>query len=234
MNYAGQKYAGQTPLAVTGAGVSDALWVTYRWMSLGLAVTGLAALGVAHSPDLLETLVGNRILFFGLLFAQLGLVAAFSSVAARVSTPAAALMFFTYSALTGITFSTLFLVYTAASIGATFFVTAGAFAGLSFFGTVTKRDLGAVGRFGLFALVGLILASVVNMFLHSGGLQWAITVAGVLLFAGLTAYDTQRLRALFGRGEAIANLPLIGALTLYLDFINMFLFLLRIVGRRRN
>jgi len=220
MNYAGQKYAGQSPLAVTAESVSDALWVTYRWMSLGLAVTGLVALGVAHSPDLVETLVGNRILFYGLLFAQLGLVAAFSSVAVRVSTASAALMFFAYSALTGITFSTLFLVYTAGSIGETFFVTAGAFS--------------AMGRFGLFALIGLILASVVNMFLHSGGLQWAITVAGVLLFAGLTAYDTQRLKVLFGRGEPIANLPLIGALTLYLDFINMFLFLLRIVGRRRS
>jgi FtsH-binding integral membrane protein len=229
MNYAGQK-----SLAVTPETASDALWVTYRWMSLGLAVTGLVALGVAHSPDLVETLVGNRILFYVLLFAQLGLVMAFSSVASRVSTAAAAAMFFAYSALTGVTFSTLFLVYTAASIGSTFFVTAGAFAGLSIFGSVTKRDLSAVGRFGFFALIGLILASVVNMFVHSSGLDWVITLAGILIFAGLTAYDTQRLKDMFRRGDASANLPLIGALTLYLDFINMFLFLLRIVGRRRS
>ena len=143
-------------------------------------------------------------------------------------------MFFAYAALTGVTFSTLFLVYTASSIAATFFVTAGAFAGLSLFGLVTKRDLSAVGRFAIFALIGVIIASVVNMLLRSNGLDWIITVAGVLLFAGLTAYDTQRLRELFRRGEATANLPLVGALTLYLDFINMFLFLLRILGNRRR
>jgi FtsH-binding integral membrane protein len=229
MNYASQK-----SLAVTPEAVSDALWVTYRWMSLGLAATGLVALGVAHSPDLVEGLLANRILFYGILFAQLGLVMAFSSVASRVSTAAAAAMFFAYSALTGVTFSTLFLVYTASSIGSTFFVTAGAFAGLSVFGMATKRDLSAIGRFGFFALIGVILASLVNMFLRSSGLEWFISVAGVLLFAGLTAYDTQRLKDLFRRGDASANLPLIGALTLYLDFINMFLFLLRFMGRRRS
>jgi FtsH-binding integral membrane protein len=233
MNYS-RNYASQKSLAATPEGVSDALWVTYRWMSLGLAVTGVVALGVAHSPDLVETLIGNRILFYVLLFAQLGLVMAFSSVAQRVSTAAAAAMFFAYAALTGVTFSTVFLVYTAASIGSTFFVTAGAFAGLSIFGLATKRDLSAVGRFGLFALIGVILASVVNMFLRSSGLEWFITVIGVLLFAGLTAYDTQRLKELFRRSDTGANLPLIGALTLYLDFINMFLFLLRIMGRRRS
>jgi FtsH-binding integral membrane protein len=233
MNYS-RNYASQKSLAATPEGVGDALWVTYRWMSLGLAVTGVVALGVAHSPDLVETLIGNRILFYVLLFAQLGLVMAFSSVAQRVSTAAAAAMFFAYAALTGVTFSTVFLVYTAASIGSTFFVTAGAFAGLSIFGLATKRDLSAVGRFGLFALIGVILASVVNMFLRSSGLEWFITVIGVLLFAGLTAYDTQRLKELFRRSDTGANLPLIGALTLYLDFINMFLFLLRIMGRRRS
>ncbi len=233
MNYS-RNYASPKSLAATPEGVSDALWVTYRWMSLGLAVTGVVALGVAHSPDLVETLIGNRILFYVLLFAQLGLVMAFSSVAQRVSTAAAAAMFFAYAALTGVTFSTVFLVYTAASIGSTFFVTAGAFAGLSIFGLATKRDLSAVGRFGLFALIGVILASVVNMFLRSSGLEWFITVIGVLLFAGLTAYDTQRLKELFRRSDTGANLPLIGALTLYLDFINMFLFLLRIMGRRRS
>ena len=143
-------------------------------------------------------------------------------------------MFFAYAALTGVTFSTLFLVYTASSIAATFFVTAGAFAGLSVFGAATKRDLSAIGRFGLFALIGVILASLVNMFLRSSGLDWLITVVGVLLFAGLTAYDTQRLKELFRSSGTVANLPLVGALTLYLDFINMFLFLLRILGDRRR
>jgi FtsH-binding integral membrane protein len=227
-------YATGGPLVATRDSVSDALWVTYRWMTLGLATTGVVALGVAHSPGIVEGLLQNRILFYGLLFAQIGLVVGFSSLATRVSTAAAALMFFAYAALTGVTFSTLFLVYTASSIASTFFVTAGAFAGLSVFGAATKRDLGAVGRFGLFALIGVILASVVNMFLRSSGLDWLITVVGVLLFAALTAYDTQRLKEMFRSRGSVANLPLVGALTLYLDFINMFLFLLRILGNRRR
>jgi FtsH-binding integral membrane protein len=227
-------YVRQRSLAASPESTNDALWVTYRWMSLGLATTGLTALFVAHTPALIEALVGNRLIFYVLLFAQLGLVFAFSSVAARVSTAVAAAMFFTYAGLTGVTFSTLFLVYTAASIGATFFVAAGAFAGLSFFGMVTRRDLSAVGRFGLFALIGVILASVVNMFLRSSGLEFLITLIGVVLFAALTAYDTQKLKVLFQSGQTHANLPLVGALTLYLDFINMFLFLLRIMGDRRR
>jgi FtsH-binding integral membrane protein len=228
-------YAGREPIvAPRESSVSDALWVTYRWMTLGLATTGVVALGVAHSPVLVEALLQNRILFYGMMFAQIGLVIAFSSLAFRVSTGAAALMFFAYAALTGVTFSTLFLVYTASSIAGTFFVTAGAFAGLSAFGAATKRDLSAVGRFALFAIIGVILASLVNMFLRSSGLDWLITVVGVVLFAGLTAYDTQRLKALFRSSGTGANLPLVGALTLYLDFINMFLFLLRILGDRRR
>jgi len=227
-------YAGQALLERSRERTSDALWVTYRWMTLGLATTGVVALLVAHSPAALALLLGNRLLFYVLLFGQLGLVVALSAAATRVSTAAAAAMFFAYAALTGVTFSTLFLVYTATSIAATFFVTAGSFAALSFFGTVTRRDLSAVGRFGFFALIGLVLASIVNIFLHSTGLEWLITLAGVLIFAGLTAYDTQRLKNLFASGEVHANLPLVGALTLYLDFINMFLFLLRLFGRRRD
>jgi hypothetical protein len=203
-------------------------------MTLGLATTGVVALGIAHSQAALEVLLGHPILFYALLFGQLGLVFALSSMATRVSTPIAALMFFAYAALTGVTFSTLFLVYTASSVAGTFFVTAGTFAALSFFGTVTKRDLSAVGRFGFFALVGIVLASIVNMFLHNSGLEWIITCGGVLLFAGLTAYDTQRLKVMFQQSGTSANLPLVGALTLYLDFINMFLFLLRILGGRRR
>jgi hypothetical protein len=227
-------YAAHRSLAAPRQGVSDAIWVTYRWMTLGLLMTGAVAMGIAHSPGAVEALLQNRVLFYAVLFGQLGLVVAFSRMAMRVSTAAAALMFFSYAALTGVTFSTLFLVYTASSIAATFFVTSGAFAGLSVFGATTHRDLGAIGRFGLFALIGVILASVVNIFLHSSGLEWIISVVGVLLFAGLTAYDTQRLTALFQSGETAANLPLVGALTLYLDFVNMFLFLLRIIGGRRR
>ncbi len=227
-------YALQRSASLSRDASVDALWVTYRWMTVGLALTGLVALGVANSPAALSFFVGNRILFYALLFGQLGLVFALSALATRVSTAVAALMFFGYAALTGVTFSTLFLVYTSSSIAATFFVTAGSFAALSAFGTVTKRDLSAVGRFGFFALIGVILASVVNLFLRSGGLEWLITFAGVIVFAGLTAYDTQRLKEMFQRSGSAANLPLVGALTLYLDFINMFLFLLRIVGDRRR
>jgi FtsH-binding integral membrane protein len=229
------EYAGRRPLEVSRDAATEALWVTYRWMTLGLATTGVVALLVASSPAILEALVTNRILFYALLFGQLGMVVAFSAMAMRVSTLTAAAMFFGYAALTGVTFATLFLAYTASSIAATFFVTSGAFAALSVFGTVTKRDLSAVGRFGFFALVGIILASIVNMFLRSTGLEWIITFVGVLLFAGLTAYDTQRLKELFrSAGGPAGNLPLVGALTLYLDFINMFLFLLRILGDRRR
>jgi FtsH-binding integral membrane protein len=229
MNYA-------RPAAIDGTrdGASEALWVTYRWMTLGLATTGVVALGVASSPDLVELLLGNRLLFYVLLFGQLGLVVALSAIAWRISTVAAGALFFAYAALTGVTFSVLFLVYTASSIASTFFVTAGAFAGLSAVGLFTKRDLSAVGRFAIFALVGVILASIVNIFLQSSGLQWVITIGGVLLFAVLTAYDTQRLKKLFASGQSHANLPIVGALTLYLDFINMFLFLLRLMGNRRS
>ncbi len=227
-------YARQGALVASPDRSSDALWVTYRWMTLGLALTGVVALAVAHSPGALDFLVGNRLVFYVLLFAQLGLVVALNALAWRVSTAAAAAMFFGYAGLTGVTFSTLFLVYTSSSIASTFLVTAGAFAGLSVFGAVSKRDPSAVGRFAVFALIGLILGSLVNMFVRSTGLEWLITIAGVLIFAALTAYDTQRLKNLFQRQATDANLPLVGALTLYLDFINMFLFLLRLFGARRR
>jgi FtsH-binding integral membrane protein len=201
-------------------------------MSLGLAITGAVAWGISHSPDALSIVVGNRLVFYGLMFAQLALVFTFSSVASRASTAVTAAMFFAYAALTGATFSVLFLLYTTASIASTFFITAGAFAGLSVFGAVTKRDLSGVGRFAIFALIGLIIGSVVNIFLASSALLWLTTFAGVAIFGVLTAYDTQKLKELYATGAG-ANLPLRGALTLYLDFINMFLFLLRLFGRRK-
>jgi uncharacterized protein len=203
-------------------------------MAAGLAVTGLVALMVASSPAALSVILGNRIVFFALIIAQLGLVLTFNQAAVRASTAAVAAMFFAYAALTGATLSVIFLVYTAASIASVFFITAGAFAGLSVVGLVTKRDLSAVGRFAIFALIGLILASLVNLFFASSGLSFLISIAGVLIFAALTAYDTQKLRDVFASGEVHANMPLVGALMLYLDFINMFLFLLRLFGRRRD
>jgi FtsH-binding integral membrane protein len=224
--------AAARPVSANVESANDILWITYRWMSVGLGITGLVAWLVSQSPGAVELLVSNRIVFYGLIFAQLGLVFAFSSVATRASTAVTAAMFFLYAALTGITFSVLFLVYTSSSIASTFLVTGGAFAGLSVFGAVTKRDLSSVGRFAIFALIGLIIASVVNMFLASSALMWIVTFAGVAIFAALTAYDTQKLKELYAAGVG-GNLALRGALTLYLDFINMFLFLLRLFGRRR-
>jgi FtsH-binding integral membrane protein len=226
-------YASQGLLERSQERVSDALWITYRWMTLGLATTGVVALLVVHSP-LLELLLHNRLLFFALIFGQLGLVVAFGSIARRVSSASAAAIFFVYAALTGVTLSTVFVLYTATSIATTFFITAGSFAGLSIFGAVTRRDLSAIGRFAIFALIGVIIASIVNIFLRSGGLDWVITLGGVVVFAVLIAYDTQRLKNLFASGEVHGNLPIVGALTLYLDFINMFLFLLRLFGDRRR
>jgi hypothetical protein len=222
------------PRARSGETANDILWVTYRWMSLGLAVTGVVALLVAQSQAAISLLFEHRAMFYVLMFAQLGLVFAFSAVAQRVSTFAAASMFFAYAALTGVTFSTLFLVYTSASIAQTFFVTAGAFAGLSVFGATTKRDLSVIGRFALFALIGLVIATLVNLWLASPALMWITTYVGILLFAALTAYDTQKLKQLYAQHGAVGNLALIGALTLYLDFVNMFLFLLNLTGRRRD
>ncbi len=235
MNYdnRGMRGWGSPAAAQPQALVSDALWKTYRWMAAGLGVTGLVAMAVASSPEAIDVIVGNRIVFYALVFAQLGLVWAFNSVAARAGTAAVAAMFFAYSALTGCTLSVIFLIYTMSSIGSVFFVTAGAFAGLSVVGLVTKRDLGVVGRFAIFALIGIIIASVVNMFVVSSGLSFLISIVGVLVFAALTAYDTQKLKQLFAQGGVNGNLPLVGALMLYLDFINMFLFLLRLFGRRR-
>ncbi|MDO9016504.1 MAG: Bax inhibitor-1/YccA family protein [Deltaproteobacteria bacterium] len=230
MNY--PQVSTSRPMAAPAESAADILWITYRWMSVGLAVTGVVAWFVSQSPAALELVLGNRAVFYGLLIAQLGLVFAFNGVAARASTAAAAAMFFVYAALTGVTFSVLFVVYTASSIAGTFAVSAGAFAGLSVFGAVTRRDLSSVGRFAIFALIGLIIASVVNIFLASTTLVWITTFAGVAIFGALTAYDTQKLLALYHRGEG-GNLALRGALTLYLDFINMFLFLLRLFGRRR-
>jgi FtsH-binding integral membrane protein len=192
---------------------------------------------VASSPAALQFVFGNPIVFYGLLIGQVLLVVAFSAIAARVSAGTAALMFFSYAALSGITFSAIFIRYTAGSIASTFLVTGGMFAALSFYGLVTKRNLDSIGSFCFMGLVGLMIASVVNIFLGSSMLYWLTTFVGVIVFTGLTAYDTAKLKALGAQGaggEAQTKLALQGALTLYLDFINLFLMLLRILGGRRR
>jgi FtsH-binding integral membrane protein len=209
----------------------------YLFMSLGLAVTGLVALGIVSSPAALSFIFGNRMVFFGLMIAELLLVMAFAPVAARVSAGTATAMFFGYAALSGVTFSVIFLRYTLGSIGSTFIITGGMFAALSGYGAVTKRDLTSLGSFCFMGLVGLVIASVVNIFLGSTMLYWLTTFVGVIVFTGLTAYDTAKLKDLGGQiegREAETKGALQGALILYLDFINLFLMLLRILGGRRR
>jgi FtsH-binding integral membrane protein len=210
----------------------------YRLMALGLAVTGFVALLIASSPGALQFFLGNRGVFFGVIIAQLLLVMALSAMVNRISAGTAAVLFFGYAVLCGITFSSIFLIYTGASIAGTFFVTAGAFAGLSAYGAITKRNLDGLGSFVFMGLIGLVIASVVNIFLASPALYWLTTFVGVIVFAGLTAYDTSKLKALAAQtdlsGTAGSKAALRGALMLYLDFINLFLILLRIFGGRRR
>lgn len=207
----------------------------YAWMTAGLMITGAVALFVANSP--LVSLLNNTVFFFGVIIVQLGLVFGLSFGITKMPPALATGLFLLYSAVTGITFSVIFLAYEPTSIGTTFLVTAGSFAGLSVVGYTTKRDLSGMGKFFLMALIGLILASIVNIFVASSALYWVITYAGVLIFAGLTVYDTQKIKNMMwevqGDEANIQRVTIIGALKLYLDFINLFLFLLRILGNRR-
>ena len=212
------------------------LRLVYGWMAGGLAVTALAASIVANSPALLQVVFGNRIVFYGLIAAQLGLVFFLSARVQSLAPSTAALLFVAYSALTGATLSVVLLAYTGASLATTFVVTAGMFAALAVFGTTTTRSLAGVGQFFFMGLIGLVLASVVGMFWHSDALQFLISVVGVLVFTGLTAYDAQRLKQMAlaipeGQGGSVA---IGGARSLYLNFINLFLFLLRFTGGRRD
>jgi len=209
----------------------------YNWMGLGLTTTAVVSLMTASSPSLLNLIFGNQFVFFGLIIAQLGLVMALSAAIGRMQATTATLTFFVYSALNGLTLSAIFLAYTSASIASTFFVTAGTFGVMSVYGYATKRDLTSWGSFLFMGLIGVILASVVNIFLKSEVIYWVITYAGVIVFVGLTAYDTQQLKAMalqgFGDEETERKGAVIGALRLYLDFVNLFLMLLNIFGRRR-
>src|SRR5689334_12759958 len=212
----------------------------YRWMAFGLALTGIVAYAVTTSPGLLAAfytvqdgrIVGVSGLFWAVGIAELALVWLFYPAIQRVSIGAAVAMFLAYCALSGVTFSVYLLTYTAASIASTLFITGGAFFALSVYGTVTRRDLDAWRSFLFIGLVGIILAGIVNIFVRSNAMEFVISCAGVLIFAGLTAYDTQKLRRIGEQGEE--RHALMGALALYLDFINLFLFLLRFMGRRRD
>ena len=209
----------------------------YGWMALALAITGFVALRVASTESLVNAIASNQILFFGIILAELGLVIWLSSAIESMNATRAITLFLLYSALNGLTFSVLFLIYTQASIASTFFVTAGTFGVMSAYGYFTKTDLSSWGNILFMGLIGIIIASVVNIFWHSEILYWAVTYIGVLVFVGLTAYDTQKIKRMSlemdVESEEGSKGAIMGALTLYLDFINMFIFMLRIFGDRK-
>lgn len=209
----------------------------YGWMSLALIVTGFVAMYTAASESLVELIFGNRITFYGLIILQLVAVGMLAGLINRISSLLATLIFVGYSALNGLTLSVIFLVFTAASIASTFFITAGTFGVMSIYGYTTKSDLSKWGNLLFMGLIGLIIASIANFFMESTMLYWVTTYVGVLIFVGLTAYDTQKIKnknIIGNEGTEEDNKEAImGALTLYLDFINLFLYLLRIFGRRK-
>ena len=221
---------------VDSARIATFLRGVYWWMFGGLAVTAVVALAVASSPAAVSTLVGHKVLFFGLIIAQIGVVVYLSGRVAKMAPATAGTLFLAYSALTGVTFSLILLAYTGASVANTFFITAGMFGALAVYGSVTKRALTGMGRFMFMGLVGLVIASVVGIFWQNDAMQFVMGVVGVLVFSGLIAYDTQRLRAmaLEVSGEQAGSYAIVGALSLYLDFINLFISLLRLFGDRRN
>lgn len=204
---------------------------------MGLAITGVIAYGVAGS-EFSYKLATSPFLYFGLFIVQIAIVFGLSAAINRIPSGVAIGAFFLYSALTGLTFSILFMVFTGASIASTFLICAGMFAGVSVFGYVTKMDLSKFGTYLFMALIGIILASVVNIFLKSPMMNWIISIAGVLVFTGLTAYDTQKIKQMSQTtdfdSEQGKKAAVIGALALYLDFINLFMFLLNLLGSRKD
>lgn len=208
----------------------------YGWMFLGLLITALTAFGVASSPAIIEAVFVNRLVFWALIIAQLGLVFYLSARVDRVAPMTAAVMFMVYSALVGVTSSVILLIYTAASIFSAFVVTAGMFGAMAVFGSVTKKSLAGWGQFLFMGLIGVILASVVGLFWQNDALQFVISIVGVVVFTGLTAYDAQRLKhmAVALPDGRVGSYAVVGALSLYLDFINLFFFILRLFGGRRD
>ncbi len=212
----------------------------YNWMAVGLAITGVVAYGVANSPGVTEVIFGSQLIFFGLIIAQLAMVYMISARIQRMQASTATMLFIVYSALNGATLSSIFLAYTQSAITSTFFICAATFTACSVYGWTTRRDLTTMGGFLTMGLIGIVIASVVNMFFQSGAVSTIVSYVGVLVFVGLTAYDTQEIKnmALSQPADidagAVRKGAILGALKLYLDFINLFLMLLRIFGGRRD
>ena len=210
----------------------------YIWMTLALVITGLTAMVTAKSEALMTFIFTNNWAFIALMILQLGLVFYFSARINRMSFSTATAVFILYSAITGLTFSSIFVVFSMNSIATTFFITAGMFAAMALVGSFTKKDLSGMGKFALMALIGLIIAGIVNMFLRNAMMDFIVSGIGVLVFAGLTAYDSQKIRQMLQMqseiNESTQKLALFGSLSLYLDFINIFLYLLRFFGSSRD
>ena len=208
----------------------------YLWMTLALAITGFTAYGVATSPGILQAIYTNKILFFGLIIAELALVFGVSAAINRISLTMATLMFILYSVINVALLSYIFLFYTASSVATVFFITAGTFGAMALLGYTTKTDLSSMGKILFMALIGLVIATIVNLFIKSPGFTLILSYVGVLIFVGLTAWDSQKIKQMLlqapDAGEGAQKLALLGALTLYLDFINLFIYLLRIFGKR--
>ena len=227
-----------TPYATAGVSeqVREFLTAVYGWMGAGLVMTATTAWLVASSPQLAATIYDNRPLFWVLVIAQLGIVFALSARVDKLAPATASLLFVAYSALTGVTLSFVLLVYTGASVASTFLVVAMMFAALALYGSVTHRNLQGAGQFLFMGLIGIVLASLVNIFWQNDGLQFVISFIGVIVFTAMTAYDAQRLRAMalaLPSGHT-GSYAVVGALALYLDFINLFLMMLRFMGHRRD
>ena len=210
----------------------------YIWMTLALVITGLTAMVTAKSEALMTFIFTNNWALIALMILQLGLVFYFSARINRMSFSTATAVFILYSAITGLTFSSIFVVFSMSSIATTFFITAGMFAAMALVGSFTKKDLSGMGKFALMALIGLIIAGIVNMFLRNAMMDFIVSGIGVLVFAGLTAYDSQKIRQMLQMqseiNESTQKLALFGSLSLYLDFINIFLYLLRFFGSSRD
>lgn len=234
INY--RSYSRERELEASAA-FSALMQKTYLWMAMALAITGLTAYVVATNPILMGLMFQYPNAIWLFFIAEIGLVIALSAAIEKLSLPVATLMFILYAVLNGVTFSTLFYVYTMGSLASTFFVTAGTFAAMSAVGFFIRKDLSAIGKILIMALIGIIIATVVNIFLGSQGLDMIVTYLGVLIFVGLTAYDTQKIKKMFLMApDASAHTQkyaVLAALTLYLDFINLFLYLLRLFGNRK-
>ena len=224
----------------TQAQVSESNFISkvFLWMSLGLFLSAAASFWLLAQPVLLKTILTNGWILIGIIVAELALVIWLSSAVMRLSVGTATMLFLVYSFLNGITLTPIFLIYTAASVGSTFAITAGTFLFFSVYGLTTKKDLTTLGSLAMMGVIGIIIASVVNIFMKSPALMWVITFVGIAVFLGLIAYDTQKLKAMHAMGfenEAMGKkLAIMGALALYLDFINLFILLLRIFGKRRD